>query len=39
MMKEELSLEPLDPKQALKTALFIRGAYVVGGSVPLAPQG
>ncbi len=37
MMKEELGLEQPDPKQALKTALFIGGAYVVGGIVPLAP--
>ena len=37
MMKEELGLEQPDPKQALKTALLIGGAYVVGGIVPLAP--
>ena len=37
MMKEELGLEQPEPKQALKTALFIGGAYVVGGIVPLAP--
>ncbi|SRR5579883_1979580 len=37
MMKEELGLEQPDPRQALKTALFIGGAYLVGGSVPLSP--
>ena len=37
MMKEELGLEQPDPKQALKTALLIGGAYIVGGIVPLAP--
>jgi len=37
MMKEELGLERPNPKQALKTALFIGGSYIVGGIVPLAP--
>lgn len=37
MMKEELGLEQPNPRQALKTAFFIGGAYVVGGIVPLAP--
>ena len=37
MMKEELGLEKPDPNQALKTAFFIGGAYVIGGIVPLAP--
>ncbi len=37
MMKEELGLEEPDPKQALKSALFIGGSYVVGGAIPLAP--
>lgn len=37
MMKEELGLEQPDPRQAPKTALFIGGSYLVGGSVPLAP--
>lgn len=35
MMKEELGLEQPESKQALKTALFIGGAYVVGRIVPL----
>jgi vacuolar iron transporter family protein len=39
MMKEELGLEQPESKQALKTALFIGGAYVVGRIVPLAPYG
>ena len=38
-MREELGLEKPDPKQALKTAVFIGGSYVVGGIVPLAPYG
>ena len=37
MMREELGLEKPDAKQALKTALFIGGAYIVGGIVPLTP--
>ena len=37
MMKEELGLEQPDPKQALKSDLFIGGAYVVGGILPLVP--
>lgn len=37
MMKEELGLERPDASQALKTALFIGGSYLVGGSLPLSP--
>ena len=39
MMREELGLEKPDPKQALKTAMFIGGSYIVGGIVPLTPYG
>ena len=37
MMRFELGLEEPDPKRALTSALTIGGAYVVGGSIPLAP--
>ena len=37
MMKEELGLEQPEPRQALKTALFIGGSYLVRGNVPLSP--
>src|SRR5438067_2647010 len=37
MMREELGLERPDPRQALRSALTIGLAYVVGGLVPLAP--
>ncbi len=37
MMREELGLEQPQPDQALKTALCIGGAYIVGGAVPLLP--
>ena len=37
MMRFELGLEKPDPKRALKSALTIAGAYVVGGFIPLAP--
>jgi len=37
MMKEELGLEQPNSDQALKTALFIGGSYLVGGIVPLSP--
>jgi VIT1/CCC1 family predicted Fe2+/Mn2+ transporter len=37
MMRFELGLEPPDPRRALKSALTIAGAYVVGGFIPLAP--
>jgi predicted membrane protein (TIGR00267 family) len=37
MMKFELGLEEPDPKRALRSALTIGGAYVVGGIVPLVP--
>jgi vacuolar iron transporter family protein len=37
MMKEELGLEKPHPEQALKTAFFIGGSYIVGGIVPLIP--
>ena len=33
----KLGLEQPDSKQALKTAVFIGGAYVVGETIPLAP--
>jgi VIT1/CCC1 family predicted Fe2+/Mn2+ transporter len=37
MMKFELGLEEPDPKRALRSALTIGGAYVVGGLIPLVP--
>jgi VIT1/CCC1 family predicted Fe2+/Mn2+ transporter len=37
MMRYELGLEQPDPKAALRGALTIATAYVVGGLIPLAP--
>lgn len=37
MMRFELGLEEPDPSRALKSALTIAGAYIVGGLIPLAP--
>src|SRR5947209_5398705 len=37
MMRFELGLEAPDPKRALRSALTIAAAYVVGGLIPLAP--
>jgi len=37
MMRFELGLEAPDPRQALRSALTIAGAYIAGGMVPLAP--
>jgi predicted membrane protein (TIGR00267 family) len=37
MMRMELGLEEPDPKRALTSALTIGGAYILGGSIPLAP--
>jgi VIT1/CCC1 family predicted Fe2+/Mn2+ transporter len=37
MMRFELGLEEPDPSRALRSALTIAGAYVVGGLVPLLP--
>ena len=37
MMKFELGLEEPDPKRALRSALTIGGAYVIGGLIPLLP--
>lgn len=37
MMRFELGLEKPDPGRALRSALTIAGAYVVGGFVPLGP--
>ena len=37
MMRYELGLEEPDPTRALKSAVTIAGAYVVGGLIPLAP--
>jgi VIT1/CCC1 family predicted Fe2+/Mn2+ transporter len=37
MMKFELGLEEPDPNRALRSALTIGGAYVVGGLIPLVP--
>ncbi|MBV8316431.1 MAG: VIT1/CCC1 transporter family protein [Planctomycetaceae bacterium] len=37
MMRYELGLEEPDPGRALKSALTIAGAYIVGGLIPLAP--
>jgi VIT1/CCC1 family predicted Fe2+/Mn2+ transporter len=37
MMREELGLEEPDPGQALRSGITIGLAYIIGGSVPLAP--
>jgi VIT1/CCC1 family predicted Fe2+/Mn2+ transporter len=37
MMRFELGLEAPDPKRALRSALTIAAAYVVGGMIPLVP--
>lgn len=37
MMRFELGLETPDPRRALRSAITIGGAYIVGGLVPLAP--
>src|SRR5579872_3472516 len=37
MMKFELGLEKPEPGRALKSALTIGGAYIVGGLIPLFP--
>jgi vacuolar iron transporter family protein len=37
MMRMELGLEKPDPKRAVSSALTIGGAYILGGSIPLAP--
>jgi VIT1/CCC1 family predicted Fe2+/Mn2+ transporter len=37
MMRFELGLEAPDPRRALRSALTIAGAYIVGGFVPLGP--
>jgi VIT1/CCC1 family predicted Fe2+/Mn2+ transporter len=37
MMRFELGLEKPDPKRALRSALTIAGAYIVGGFIPLEP--
>jgi VIT1/CCC1 family predicted Fe2+/Mn2+ transporter len=37
MMRFELGLERPDPSRAIKSAVTIGGAYIVGGLVPLAP--
>jgi VIT1/CCC1 family predicted Fe2+/Mn2+ transporter len=37
MMRFELGLEEPDPRRALRSALTIAGAYIVGGLIPLAP--
>jgi len=37
MMRFELGLERPDPGRALRSALTIAGAYIVGGLIPLAP--
>ena len=37
MMRYELGLEKPEPKRALKSALTIAGAYIVGGFFPLSP--
>jgi VIT1/CCC1 family predicted Fe2+/Mn2+ transporter len=37
MMRMELGLEKPDPKRAMTSALTIGGAYILGGSIPLAP--
>ena len=37
MMRFELGLEKPDPHRALRSALTIAGAYIVGGFIPLGP--
>jgi channel protein (hemolysin III family) len=37
MMRFELGLEAPDPRRALRSAVNIAAAYVVGGAIPLAP--
>src|SRR4029077_14562986 len=37
MMRFELGLEQPDPKRALRSAVTIAGAYIVGGFIPLGP--
>jgi VIT1/CCC1 family predicted Fe2+/Mn2+ transporter len=37
MMHAELGLEEPDRRRALTSALTIGGAYIAGGSIPLAP--
>lgn len=37
MIRFELGLEEPDPKRARTSALTIAGAYIAGGSIPLAP--
>jgi vacuolar iron transporter family protein len=37
MMRFELGLEAPDPRRALRSAITIAGAYIVGGLIPLAP--
>jgi VIT1/CCC1 family predicted Fe2+/Mn2+ transporter len=37
MMKFELGLEEPDPSRALKSAITIAGAYIIGGLIPLLP--
>ena len=37
MMRFELGLERPEPRRAMKSAITIGGAYVVGGLIPLAP--
>lgn len=37
MMRFELGLEKPDPRRALRAAVTIGGAYVVGGFIPLSP--
>lgn len=37
MMRFELGLEAPDPKRALRSAVTIAGAYIVGGLIPLIP--
>ena len=37
MMRFELGLEEPDPSRALRSALTIAGAYIVGGFIPLGP--
>lgn len=37
MMRFELGLERPDPRRALRSAITIGGAYIVGGMIPLSP--
>jgi VIT1/CCC1 family predicted Fe2+/Mn2+ transporter len=37
MMRFELGLEAPDPQRAVRSAVTIAGAYIVGGLIPLAP--